>query len=101
MPHGTRPGVKEEGFIENFKPFTEENKRFVRVHMKYIGGKKPAIQGIRKISTPGRRWYIGHDQIKRVQGGLGVAIVSTSHGVLTDRAARKDKVGGEIVCQVW
>lgn len=93
--------LKEEGFVDNIKVFSEENKRFVRVHLKYIRGKKPAIQGLRRISTPGCRRYVGHDGIPRVQGGLGVAIISTSKGVITDREARKNKLGGELLCTVW
>ena len=93
--------LKEEGFIENTKVFSEGNKRFVRIHLKYMRGKRPAIRGLARISKPGRRFYIAHDEIPRVQGGLGVAIVSTSRGVLTDREARKAKIGGEILCKVW
>ncbi len=93
--------LKNEGFVDNVKSFTEEKKQFVRVHLKYIHGKRPAIQGLRRISKPGRRRYVAHDEIPRVQGGLGVAIVSTSQGVLTDRDARKSKLGGELLCTVW
>ena len=93
--------LKEEGFVENVKVFAEGGKRFIRIHMKYIQGKKAAIQGVRRISTPGRRVYVGHDEIPRIQGGLGVAIVSTSKGLLTDRDARRTKLGGELVCTIW
>ena len=93
--------LKEEGFVENVKVFSEEQKNFVRVHLKYVRGKRPAIQGLRRISKPGRRLYLGHDEIPRVQGGLGVAIVSTSQGILTDRQARKSKAGGELLCTAW
>lgn len=93
--------LKEEGFLDNVKVFSEDKKRFLRIHLKYIQGKKPAIQGIRRISKPGRRLYIGHLEMPRIQGGLGVAIVSTSKGVLTDRQARKSKIGGELLCTVW
>ena len=92
--------LKEEGFIESVKPFAEGPKHFVRVHLKYIR-KRPAIQGLRRISTPGRRVYLASDEVPRVQGGLGIAIVSTSKGVLTDHQARKGKVGGELLCKVW
>ena len=92
--------LKEEGFVESVKPFSEGCKQFVRIHLKYIR-KKPAIQGLRRISTPGRRVYVGTDEVPRVQGGLGVAIVSTSKGILTDHQARKTKVGGELLCAVW
>ncbi len=93
--------LKSEGFVENVKPFTEEKKNFVRIHLKYIQGKKPAIQGIRRISKPGRRRYVGAEEIPRIQGGLGVAIVSTSKGVVTDRQARQTNVGGELLCTIW
>ena len=93
--------LKEEGFVDNVKPFAEGNKRFIRIHLKYMHGRKPAIQGLRRISKPGRRFYLGADEIPRVQGGLGVAIVSTSKGVLTDQKARQEKVGGELLCTVW
>ena len=93
--------LKEEGFVENVKSFSENKKNYVRVHLKYLGGKKSAIQGIRRISTPGRRAYVGHDEIPKVQGGLGIAILSTSKGLLTDRRARQEKVGGELICKVW
>ena len=93
--------LKEEGFVENVKVFSEGSKRFVRIHLKYTRGKRPAIQGLRRISKPGRRFYIGHDEIPRVQGGLGIAIVSTSRGVVSDREARQAKSGGELLCKVW
>ena len=93
--------LKDEGFIESSKVFSEGKKQFVRVHLKYLRGKKPAIQGIKRVSKPGQRWYLGHKEIPRVQGGLGVAIVSTSRGVLTDRDARHARIGGELICTVW
>ena len=72
--------LKEEGFIENTKPYSEGNKRFLRIHLKYVRGKRSAIQGLRRISKPGLRNYVGYEEIPRIQGGLGVAIVSTSLG---------------------
>ncbi len=93
--------LKEEGFIENTKPFSEGNKRFLRIHLKYVRDKRAAIQGLRRISKPGLRTYVGYEEIPRIQGGLGVAIVSTSKGLMTDREARKNKSGGELVCTVW
>ena len=93
--------LKEEGFIDNVKVFAEGKKRFVRVHLKYMRGAKSAIQGLKRISRPGRRFYVGHEEIPRVQGGLGVAIVSTSRGILPDRKARQEKLGGELLCTVW
>ncbi|MBI3316832.1 MAG: 30S ribosomal protein S8 [Candidatus Omnitrophica bacterium] len=93
--------LKEEGFIENVKVFSEGKRRFIRIHLKYIRGKKPAIQGLKRVSRPGLRSYVGCTKIPRVQGGLGIAIVSTSKGILTDRKARESKIGGELICTVW
>ena len=94
--------LKEEGFIDNVKPFAEGPKQFARIHLKYVGGgKQPAIQGIKRVSKPGIRYYVGYNKMPKVQGGLGVAILSTPRGVMTNRQARELKVGGEIICTVW
>lgn len=92
--------LKEEGFIQNFKALDEGVKRLVRIHLRYLNGKKPAIRSLVRISKPGLRRYVGCVEIPRVLGGLGVAILSTSKGVMTDREARKQKVGGELLCKV-
>ncbi len=93
--------LKEEGFIDKYKEFKEGPKLFLRLHHRYMRGQRPAIQGIRKISKPGLRVYSAADEIRKVRGGLGIAIISTSKGVLTDRRAREQKVGGEVLCNVW
>jgi len=94
--------LKSEGFIENVKPFNDGNKNFVRIHLKYLsGGKKSAIQGLKRVSTPGLRRYVGYQEIPKVLGGFGVAILSTPKGILTGRQAREAKAGGEILCTVW
>lgn len=93
--------LKDEGFLKDVKPFAEGNKRFVRIHLKFLKDGKPAIQGMKRVSTPGRRYYLGSEEVPRVQGGLGIAIISTSKGVITDREARRTKVGGELICKVW
>lgn len=93
--------LKEEGFVGEVKEFNDGPKRYCRIHLKYIDGKKPSIQGIKRASTPGLRKYVGYADVPRVQGGLGVAIVSTSKGIMSDRKARQDKVGGELICTVW
>lgn len=93
--------LKQEGFIDNYKFFAEDQKRFVRIHLRYLRGKQPAIQGLKRISTPGRRVYVASREIPRVLGGLGVAVLSTSRGVMVDREARKARVGGEFLCKVW
>jgi small subunit ribosomal protein S8 len=93
--------LKEEGFVDNVKPFAEGKKQFIRIHLKYLNGKQPVIQGLKRVSTPGRRVYLPSEKVPRVQGGLGISIVSTSKGVLTDRQARETGVGGELICKVW
>jgi small subunit ribosomal protein S8 len=93
--------LEKEGFIQSFKVFEEGAKKFVRVHLKYVKGRKPALQGIRRISTPGLRRYVGVKKVSNVRGGFGVAIVSTSKGLMTDRQAREMNVGGEFICTVW
>lgn len=92
--------LKEEGFISNFKVVTDGNKKNIRIYLKYVG-KERVIKGIKRISTPGRRVYSGVEDMPRVLSGLGIAIVSTSKGIVTDRVARKEKMGGEILAFVW
>lgn len=93
--------LKEEGFIENYKCFSEGEKNYIRIHLKYMRGRQAAIQGIRRVSKPGRRIYVGAHEVPRVLGGLGVSMVSTSKGILVDREAKKTGVGGELICKVW
>ena len=93
--------LKEEGFIKNYKVIKDNRQGLLRVYLKYFGHQRPLIQGLRRISKPGRRVYCGHSGLPKVQGGLGMAIVSTSQGVVTDRQARKLQVGGEILCEIW
>ena len=93
--------LKREGFIENFKLMEEGTKRSVRIHLKYLTGKQSAIQSLVRISKPGLRHYVGTHDVPRVLGGLGVAILSTSKGIMTDREARTAKLGGELLCKVW
>ena len=93
--------LKTEGFIEAFKVANEGPKRLIRIHLKYAKDKQPVIQSLVRISKPGRRQYVDSGEIPRVLGGLGIAILSTSKGVMTDREARTAKVGGELLCKVW
>ncbi len=94
--------LKEEGFIEDYR-IEGEKKRDLVIVMKYTGkrGKDPVIEGIERVSKPGRRVYVSADQIPRVRSGLGIAILSTSRGVLTGKQARLAGVGGELLCYVW
>jgi small subunit ribosomal protein S8 len=92
--------LKEEGYISNYKTQEEDGQLVLRVYLKY-GGTEAAIRDLARISRPGCRVYIGHDEIKRVQGGLGISIMTTPKGVMTGRQARREGVGGELLCEVW
>ena len=91
--------LKDEGYIEDFAVRENEGKPFIEIGLKYYAG-KPVIEKIERVSRPGLRIYKGRDDIPRVMNGLGVAIVSTSRGVMTDRRARDSGVGGEVLCIV-
>ena len=91
--------LKEEGFIEDFEVVTANHKNDLQVTLKYYRG-RPVIEKIKRVSRPALRIYKGHDQIPVVRGGLGIAIISTPKGVMTDKAARTQCVGGEVLCVV-
>lgn len=93
--------LKREGYVENVKAVEEQGRKYIRIHLKYMTGKKPVIQAIVRSSKPGIRYYVGSKEIPRVLGGLGMAIISTSKGLKTDREARQEGVGGELLCKVW
>jgi small subunit ribosomal protein S8 len=92
---------KDEGFIKNYKVIKDNKQGILRVYLKYDDHNLPLIQRIQRVSKPSRRVYAGVEELPKVQGGLGLAVVSTSKGVMTDRQARKLGVGGEVLCQVW
>jgi small subunit ribosomal protein S8 len=93
----------KEGYIAGFNVLADDTRpgRFLEVTMKYSHDRTRTISGIRRVSKPGLRVYTGADKLPRVLGGLGVAVLSTSHGLMTDREARRRRVGGEILCYVW
>ncbi len=91
--------LKREGYITDFAVEGKAPKT-IKLKLKYQG-KKSIIEGLRRVSTPGLRRYIGVDEIPRVRGGLGTAVVSTSQGIMTGTQARKNKLGGELICYVW
>lgn len=93
--------LKEEGYIANFKATEEEGKRLLRVYLKYGNNNEPTISNVQRVSRPGCRVYVGRNEIPRVLGGLGINILTTPRGVMTGREARKQGVGGEILCEVW
>lgn len=92
--------LQEEGYIEAFEPRERDGKPYLAVRLKYHDG-RPAIRSLRRVSKPGLRIYRGRDALGAVRGGYGVSIVSTPQGVMTDRAARRAGVGGEVLCEVF
>ena len=93
--------LKEEGFIKNYKVLKNSPQGTMNVMLKKMEGDESVIHEVKKISKPGLRVYVGVDEIPKVKNGLGVAILSTSKGILTDRQCRKEKVGGEVLCSIW
>jgi small subunit ribosomal protein S8 len=90
-----------ERFINNFKVIENTQQGMLRVYLKYTGDDTPVITGVRRVSKPGRRVYVPKTRIPRVMGGMGISVLSTSRGLMTDREARDSGLGGELVCQVW
>lgn len=106
MPHSKMKSeiarvLKKEGFIADFVMEGHGGKKDLCVYLKYGSGQSPVIEGIRRISRPGLRRYVPASNLPRVVGGMGIAILSTSKGILTDREARSVKTGGEVLCYVW
>lgn len=93
--------LKNEGFIENYQFISDDKQGVLRVYLKYNDEKKAAIYGLERISKPSRRVYVKGKDIKPVLNGMGISILSTSKGIMTDKTARKENVGGEILCNVW
>lgn len=93
--------LKKEGFVRNFKIIKDGKQGILRIYLKYQDEETSAIQGIRRVSTPGSRYYARWKDIPRVLDGLGIAIVSTSRGIMTDKDCRAGKIGGEVLCYVW
>ncbi len=93
--------LKEEGFIKDVEILRDNPQRTLKIWLKYAGGKEPVLTGLRRVSKPGLRVYTGKRELPRVLGGLGLAILSTPKGIMTERKARRLGVGGEILCYVW
>jgi len=91
----------DEGFIKGYDVIDDGKQGLIRVDLKYGAHNEKVISGIKRISKPGLRVYVKADEVPRVLGGLGIAILSTSSGILTDKVARKEGVGGEVICYVW
>lgn len=91
----------EEGFIKNIEELMDGSVPILRVTMKYDLSKERVITGLKRISKPGLRVYVGKEDVPKVLGGLGIAVISTSKGIMTDKLARKEELGGEVLCYIW
>ncbi|MEN6351118.1 MAG: 30S ribosomal protein S8 [Syntrophomonas sp.] len=93
--------MREEGYIKDFEYIEDGKQGIIRIYLKYGPDKKKVITGIKRISKPGLRVYVKKDEIPRVLGGLGTAVISTPKGLMTDKNARKQGLGGEVICYIW
>ncbi len=93
--------LKEEGFIKSYKIIKDKKQGILRLTPKYGPDGKPLISGLKRVSTPGRRVYSGKEKMPKVMGGVGIAIITTSKGILTDKECRREGVGGEVLCYIW
>lgn len=93
--------LKDEGFIKSYKIIKDKRQGILRITLKYTETNESVINGLKKISKPGRRMYVGKDNISKVMGSVGISIITTSKGILTDRECRVKGVGGEVLCYVW
>ena len=101
LKYGIAKILEKEGFVEKVEKRGRGSKRNIEIVLKYAKDGTPAISGLKRISKPGQRIYLPYKKIKRVKGGYGIAIISTSKGLLTDKEARRQKTGGEVLCEVW
>ena len=90
-----------ENYVQNIRRIEDRKQGVIRIYLRYDSEEKSIITGLKRVSTPGRRIYVGRHDVPRVQGGMGTAIVSTSQGILTDKEARHRGLGGELLCMVW
>jgi len=93
--------LKEEGYVSNFKITEEEGHKVLRIYLKYANNNEAVISNLSRVSSPGCRVYVRRREIPRVLGGLGINILTTPRGVMTGRQARKEGVGGEVLCEIW
>ena len=93
--------LKEEGYLANYKVVEEKGKKTLRVFLRYTPDRRGVITDLKRVSRPGSRRYVGKTDIRAVVGGMGISIVSTPRGLMTGQSARKEGVGGELLCEVW
>ncbi len=100
LKEGLAEILKANKYIRDYNVIEDNKQNILRIHLQYING-IPSITGLKKVSKPGLRIYAGKDEIPKIMNGLGISIISTSKGLMTDKQARKESVGGELICQVW
>ncbi len=93
--------LARENFIADFKKVKNKKQKLIRIYLKYDKEKNPAISGLKRISKPGRKIYVKANEIKQVKAGVGISIISTSKGIMTGKEAKKNKIGGELLCEIW
>ncbi|MEW6324001.1 MAG: 30S ribosomal protein S8 [Nitrospirota bacterium] len=93
--------LQQEGFIEGVDVIERQPRAVLKIRLKYLGDEQPVIRGLERVSRPGRRVYTGYEKLRPIQGGIGVAILSTPKGLMTDSQSRERRLGGEILCRVW
>jgi len=93
--------MKSEGYLDDVRVSEADDSKLLTLVLRYGRDRQSAIDGLKRVSTPGRRVYVRHDRIDRVRSGMGISILSTSRGVMTDRDARRQRVGGELLCEIW
>lgn len=93
--------LRDQGYVKSFKLLQEDNRAWINIQLKYDSKGNSVIQGIRRVSKPGIRRYVSYKDVGRVRNGIGIAILSTSKGIVTSHHARKERVGGEHLCEVW
>jgi small subunit ribosomal protein S8 len=93
--------MRDEGYLDGVEVDKKDGIHKIVVHLRYVDDSKTSIRRMKRISKPGRRWYAGTKEIPQIKAGLGIAIVSTSKGVMTDRDARRLNIGGEVLCEIW
>jgi len=93
--------LKEEGFIKSYKILKDKKQGILRVTLKYTVDNERIVTGLKRVSKPGRRVYVGKDEVPKVMGGVGIAVVTTPRGILSDRECRREGVGGEVLCYIW
>lgn len=93
--------MKDEGYIKDYEYIEDGKQGVIRIYLKYGANKRKVITGIKRISKPGLRVYVKRDEVPKVLGGLGTAVISTSQGLMTDKKARKSGLGGEVICYIW